>query len=163
MRTEVIEETKNMDPDFRGEEYVYHYIEYRFLKPPKEVRITKYKGGIYNGEIKKLIVIHENDRFSRHVEPKIPFKKQLIKIPFNTIDFVDLYRGDLDNVKIEHDDDILKKNGVPKETIDQLYYMKIADYYNKIKEYYDITNKEIFEEKAKRKYHETEDDYFADL
>lgn len=157
MRTEVIEETKNMDYSVKGEEYVYHYIEYRLFKPPKEVRITKYNGGRYNGDIQKVEVIHKGERFSRHVKPKIPFKKQLIKIPFKPEDFVQLYSGNVETVNIDHDDAVLEKNGVSKDTIEQLYYMKIADHYKEINEYYAELNKTIAQERAERERREMED------
>ena len=150
MRTEVIEETKNMDFSVKGEEYVYHYIEYRLFKPPKEVRITKYNGGRYHGDIQKVEVIHKGERFSRHVKPKIPFRKQLIKIPFKPEDFVELYRGNVETVNIDHDDAVLEKNGVSKDTIEQLYYMKIADHYKEINEYYAELNKSIAQEREHR-------------
>lgn len=137
MRTEIIEETKNtLTDNFVGAEYVYHYIEYKFLKPPKEVRITKYRGGRYDGNIQRVEVIHKDERFSRHVQPRIPYKKQLLKIPFKPEDFVELYHGIVENVEFEHEDNVLLKNGVSKETIENLYYMKIAEHYNKINEYY---------------------------
>jgi len=137
MRTEIIEETKNtLSDNFVGAEYVYHYIEYRFLKPPKEVRITKYRGGRYDGYIQRVEVIHKDERFSRHVQPRIPYKKQLLKIPFKPEDFVELYHGIVENVEFEHEDNVLLKNGVSKETIENLYYMKIAEHYNKINDYY---------------------------
>ena len=157
MRTEVIEETKNMDFSVKGEEYVYHYIEYRLFKPPKEVRITKYNGGRYNGDIQKVEVIHKGERFSRHVKPKIPFKKQLIKIPFKPEDFVQLYSGNVETVNIDHDDAVLEKNGVSKDTIEQLYYMKIADHYKEINEYYAELNKTLAQERAERERRELED------
>jgi hypothetical protein len=157
MRTEVIEETKNMDFSVKGEEYVYHYIEYRLFKPPKEVRITKYNGGRYHGDIQKVEVIHKGERFSRHVKPKIPFRKQLIKIPFKPEDFVELYRGNVETVNIDHDDAVLEKNGVSKDTIEQLYYMKIADHYKEINEYYAELNKSIAQERAERERREIED------
>lgn len=157
MRTEVIEETKNMDFSVKGEEYVYHYIEYRLFKPPKEVRITKYNGGIYDGDIQKVEVIHKGERFSRHVKPKIPFKKQLIKIPFKPDDFIQLYSGNLATVNIDHDDAVLAKNGVSKDTIEQLYYMRIADYYKEINEYYATLNKSLAQERAERERRELED------
>lgn len=157
MRTEVIEETKNMDFSVKGEEYVYHYIEYRLFKPPKEVRITKYNGGRYNGDIQKVEVIHKGERFSRHVKPKIPFKKQLIKIPFKPEDFVELYSGNIETVNIDHDDAVLEKNGVSKDTIEQLYYMKIADHYKEINEYYAELNKTLAQERAERERREMEE------
>lgn len=157
MRTEVIEETKNMDFSVKGEEYVYHYIEYRLFKPPKEVRITKYNGGRYNGDIQKVEVIHKGERFSRHVKPKIPFKKQLIKIPFKPEDFVQLYSGNVETINIDHDDAVLEKNGVSKDTIQELYYMKIADHYKEINEYYAELNKNIAQEREERERHEMED------
>ena len=157
MRTEVIEETKNMDFSVKGEEYVYHYIEYRLFKPPKEVRITKYNGGRYHGDIQKVEVIHKGERFSRHVKPKIPFKKQLIKIPFKPEDFVELYHGCVQTINIEHDDAVLEKNGVSKDTIEQLYYMKIADHYKEINEYYADLNKSLAQEREARERRETED------
>lgn len=157
MRTEVIEETKNMDFSVKGEEYVYHYIEYRLFKPPKEVRITKYNGGRYHGDIQKVEVIHKGERFSRHVKPKIPFKKQLIKIPFKPEDFIELYRGNVETVNIDHDDAVLEKNGVSKDTIEQLYYMKIADHYKEINEYYAELNKTIAQEREEREHREMED------
>ena len=157
MRTEVIEETKNMDFSVSGEEYVYHYIEYRLFKPPKEVRITKYKGGRYSGDIQKVEVIHKGERFSRHVKPKIPFRKQLIKIPFKPEDFVQLYSGNVETVNIDHDDAVLEKNGVSKDTIEQLYYMKIADHYKEINEYYAELNKSRAQERAERERREMED------
>lgn len=137
MRTEIIEETKNtLTDNFVGAEYVYHYIEYKFLKPPKEVRITKYRGGRYDGDIQRVEVIHKDERFSRHVKPRIPYKKQLLKIPFKPEDFIELYRGIVKNIEFEHEDNVLLKNGVSKETIENLYYMKIAEHYNKINDYY---------------------------
>lgn len=157
MRTEVIEETKNMDFSVKGEAYVYHYIEYRLFKPPKEVRITKYNGGVYNGDIQKVEVIHKGERFSRHVKPKIPFKKQLIKIPFKPEDFVELYSGNIETVNIDHDDAVLEKNGVSKDTIEQLYYMKIADHYKEINEYYAELNKNLAQERAERERREMEE------
>ena len=157
MRTEVIEETKNMDFSVKGEEYVYHYIEYRLFKPPKEVRITKYNGGRYNGDIQKVEVIHKGERFSRHVKPKIPFKKQLIKIPFKPEDFVQLYSGNVETINIDHDDAVLEKNGVSKDTIEELYYMKIADHYKEINEYYAELNKTIAQEREERERREMED------
>ena len=157
MRTEVIEETKNMDFSVKGEEYVYHYIEYRLFKPPKEVRITKYFGGRYHGDIQKVEVIHKGERFSRHVKPKIPFKKQLIKIPFKPEDFIELYRGNVETVNIDHDDAVLEKNGVSKDTIEQLYYMKIADHYKEINDYYVELNKTLAQEREERERHEMED------
>lgn len=157
MRTEVIEETKNMDFSVKGEAYVYHYIEYRLFKPPKEVRITKYNGGVYNGDIQKVEVIHKGERFSRHVKPKIPFKKQLIKIPFKPEDFVELYSGNIETVNIDHDDAVLEKNGVSKDTIEQLYYMKIADHYKEINEYYAELNKTLAQEREERERREMEE------
>ena len=157
MRTEVIEETKNMDFSVKGEEYVYHYIEYRLFKPPKEVRITKYNGGRYHGDIQKVEVIHKGERFSRHVKPKIPFKKQLIKIPFKPEDFIELYRGNVETVNIDHDDAVLEKNGVSKDTIEQLYYMKIADHYKEINDYYVELNKTLAQERDERERREMED------
>ena len=157
MRTEVIEETKNMDFSVKGEEYVYHYIEYRLFKSPKEVRITKYNGGRYNGDIQKVEVIHKGERFSRHVKPKIPFKKQLIKIPFKPEDFVQLYSGNVETINIDHDDAVLEKNGVSKDTIEELYYMKIADHYKEINEYYAELNKTIAQERDERERREMED------
>lgn len=146
-----------MDFSVSGEEYVYHYIEYRLFKPPKEVRITKYKGGKYSGDIQKVEVIHKDERFSRHVKPKIPFKKQLIKIPFKPDDFVQLYSGNVETINIEHDDAILEKNGVSKDTIEELYYMKIADHYKEINEYYAELNKSRAQERAERERREMED------
>lgn len=157
MRTEVIEETKNMDFSVKGEEYVYHYIEYRLFKPPKEVRITKYNGGRYNGDIQKVEVIHKGERFSRHVKPKIPFKKQLIKIPFKPEDFVQLYSGNVETINIDHDDAVLEKNGVSKDTIQELYYMKIADHYKEINEYYAELNKTLAQEREERERREMEE------
>ena len=157
MSTEVIEETKNMDFSVKGEEYVYHYIEYRLFKAPKEVRITKYNGGRYNGDIQKVEVIHKGERFSRHVKPKIPFKKQLIKIPFKPEDFVQLYSGNVETINIDHDDAVLEKNGVSKDTIEELYYMKIADHYKEINEYYAELNKTIAQERDERERREMED------
>lgn len=157
MRREVIEETKNMDSSVKGEEYVYHYIEYRLFKPPKEVRITKYNGGAYDGETKQVVVIHRGERFSRHVKPKIPFKKQLIKIPFKLDDFAQLYSGNIVTVDIDHDDAVLKKNGISKDVIEQLYCMKIADYYKEINTYYAILNKVLTQEREARERREMED------
>ena len=146
-----------MDFSVKGEEYVYHYIEYRLFKAPKEVRITKYNGGRYNGDIQKVEVIHKGERFSRHVKPKIPFKKQLIKIPFKPEDFVQLYSGNVETVNIDHDDAVLEKNGVSKDTIEQLYYMKIADHYKEINEYYANLNKTLAQEREERERREMED------
>ena len=157
MRKEVVEETKNMDSSVKGEEYVYHYIEYRLFKPPKEVRITKYNGGMYNGDIKQVVVIHKGERFSRHVKPKIPFKKQLIKIPFKLDDFAQLYSGNIETVNIDPDDAVLKKNGISKDIIEQLYYMKIADYYKEINDYYVNLNKDLAQEREARERREMED------
>ena len=157
MRREVVEETKNMDSSVKGEEYVYHYIEYRLFKPPKEVRITKYNGGMYDGDIKQVVVIHKGERFSRHVKPKIPFKKQLIKIPFKSDDFAHLYSGDIKTVDIDRDDEVLKKNGISKDIIEQLYYMKIADYYKEINDYYVNLNKALAQEREARERREMED------
>lgn len=150
MRREVVEETKNIDSSVKGEEYVYHYIEYRLFKPPKEVRITKYNGGIYGGYTKQVVVIHKGKRFSRHVKPKIPFKKQLIKIPFKLDDFAQLYSGNFETVNIDPDDTVLKKNGISKDIIEQLYYMKIADYYKEINDYYANLNKALAQEREAR-------------
>lgn len=155
MRREVVEETKNMDFSVKGEEYVYHYIEYRLFKPPKEVRITKYNGGMYDGETKQVVVIHKGERFSRHVKPKIPFKKQLIKIPFKSDDFAHLYSGDIKTVDIDRDDAVLKKNGISKDIIEQLYYMKIADYYKEINDYYVNLNKALAQEREERERRES--------
>lgn len=155
MRREVVEETKNMDFSVKGEEYVYHYIEYRLFKPPKEVRITKYNGGMYDGETKQVVVIHKGERFSRHVKPKIPFKKQLIKIPFKLDDFAHLYSGDIKTVDIDRDDAVLKKNGISKDIIEQLYYMKIADYYKEINDYYVNLNKALAQEREARERRES--------
>ena len=146
-----------MDFSVKGEEYVYHYIEYRLFKPPKEVRITKYNGGRYHGDIQKVEVIHKGERFSRHVKPKIPFKKQLIKIPFKPEDFIELYRGNVETVNIDHDDAVLEKNGVSKDTIEQLYYMKIADHYKEINDYYVELNKTLAQERDERERREMED------
>lgn len=146
-----------MDFSVCGEEYVYHYIEYRLFKPPKEVRITKYKGGRYSGDIQKVEVIHKGERFSRHVKPKIPFKKQLIKIPFKPEDFVQLYSGNVEIINIDHDDAVLEKNGVSKDTIEELYYMKIADHYKEINEYYADLNKSFAQEREERERREMED------
>ena len=157
MRREVVEETKNMDSSVKGEEYVYHYIEYRLFKPPKEVRITKYNGGVYDGETKQVVVIHKGERFSRHVKPKIPFKKQLIKIPFKPEDFARLYGGNIETVNIDHDDAVLKKNGISKDIIEQLYYMKIADHYKEINDYYANLNKALAQEREARERREMED------
>ena len=157
MRREVVEETKNMDSSVKGEEYVYHYIEYRLFKPPKEVRITKYNGGMYDGDIKQVVVIHKGERFSRHVKPKIPFKKQLIKIPFKSDDFAHLYSGDIKTVDIDRDDEVLKKNGISKDIIEQLYYMKIAGYYKEINDYYVNLNKDLAQEREARERREMED------
>lgn len=158
MRKEVVEETKNMDSSVKGEEYVYHYIEYRLFKPPKEVRITKYNGGIYGGYTKQVVVIHKGKRFSLHVKPKIPFKKQLIKIPFKLDDFAQLYSGNFETVNIDPDDAVLKKNGISKDIIEQLYYMKIADYYKEINDYYANLNKALAQEREARERREMEDD-----
>lgn len=155
MRREVVEETKNMDSSVKGEEYVYHYIEYRLFKPPKEVRITKYNGGMYDGDTKQVVVIHKGERFSRHVKPKIPFKKQLIKIPFKPDDFAQLYGGNIETVNIDHDDAVLKKNGISKDIIEQLYYMKIADHYKEINDYYANLNKAIAQEREARERRES--------
>ena len=155
MRREVVEETKNMDSSVKGEEYVYHYIEYRLFKPPKEVRITKYNGGMYDGETKQVVVIHKGERFSRHVKPKIPFKKQLIKIPFKLDDFAHLYSDDIKTVDIDRDDAVLKKNGISKDIIEQLYYMKIADYYKEINDYYVNLNKALAQEREERERRES--------
>lgn len=157
MRREVVEETKNMDSSVKGEEYVYHYIEYRLFKPPKEVRITKYNGGVYDGETKQVVVIHKGERFSLHVKPKIPFKKQLIKIPFKPDDFAHLYSGDIKTVDIDRDDEVLKKNGISKDIIEQLYYMKIAGYYKEINDYYVNLNKALAQEREERECREMED------
>ena len=157
MRREVVEETKNMDSSVKGEEYVYHYIEYRLFKPPKEVRITRYNGGMYDGDTKQVVVIHKGERFSRHVKPKIPFKKQLIKIPFKSDDFAHLYSGDIKTVDIDRDDAVLKKNGISKDIIEQLYYMKIADYYKEINDYYVNLNKDLAQEREERERREMED------
>ena len=146
-----------MDFSVNGEEYVYHYIEYRLFKPPKEVRITKYNGGRYNGDIQKVEVIHKGERFSRHVKPKIPFKKQLIKIPFKPEDFVQLYSGNVETINIDHDDAVLEKNGVSKDTIQELYYMKIADHYKEINEYYAELNKTLAQEREERERREMEE------
>ena len=139
-----------MDSSVKGEEYVYHYIEYRLFKPPKEVRITKYNGGIYGGYTKQVVVIHKGERFSRHVKPKIPFKKQLIKIPFKLDDFAQLYGGNIETVDIDPDDAVLKKNGISKDIVEQLYYMKIADYYKEINDYYANLNKALAQEREAR-------------
>ena len=155
MRKEVVEETKNMDSSVKGEEYVYHYIEYRLFKPPKEVRITKYNGGMYDGDTKQVVVIHKGERFSRHVKPKIPFKKQLIKIPFKLDDFAQLYGGNIETVDIDRDDAVLKKNGISKDIIEQLYYMKIADYYKEINDYYVNLNKALAQEREAREHRES--------
>ena len=157
MRKEVVEETKNMDSSVKGEEYVYHYIEYRLFKPPKEVRITKYNGGMYDGDIKQVVVIHKGERFFRHVKPKIPFKKQLIKIPFKLDDFAQLYSGNIETVNIDPDDAVLKKNGISKDIIEQLYYMKIADHYKEINDYYANLNKALTQEREARERREMED------
>lgn len=158
MRTEVIEETKNtLTDNFVGAEYVYHFIEYKFLKPPKEVRITKYRGGRYDGDIQRVEVIHKDERFFRHVKPKIPYKKQLLKIPFKPEDFIELYRGNVKNIEFEHEDNVLLKNGVSKETIENLYYMKIAEHYNKINDYYIELNKTLKAERDERERRELED------
>ena len=150
MRREVVEETKNIDSSVKGEEYVYHYIEYRLFKPPKEVRITKYNGGMYDGDTKQVVVIHKGERFSRHVKPKIPFKKQLIKIPFKLDDFAQLYSGNFETVNIDPDDAVLKKNGISKDIIEQLYCMKIADHYKEINDYYANLNKALAQEREAR-------------
>lgn len=155
MRREVVEETKNMDSSVKGEEYVYHYIEYRLFKPPKEVRITRYNGGMYDGDTKQVVVIHKGERFSRHVKPKIPFKKQLIKIPFKSDDFAQLYGGNIETVNIDPDDAVLKKNGISKDIIEQLYYMKIAGYYKEINDYYVNLNKALAQEKEERERRES--------
>lgn len=157
MRKEVVEETKNMDSSVKGEEYVYHYIEYRLFKPPKEVRITKYNGGMYDGDTKQVVVIHKGERFFRHVKPKIPFKKQLIKIPFKLDDFAQLYSGNIETVNIDPDDAVLKKNGISKDIIEQLYYMKIADHYKEINDYYANLNKALTQEREARERREMED------
>ena len=158
MRTEVIEETKNtLTDNFVGAAYVYHFIEYKFLKPPKEVRITKYRGGRYDGDIQRVEVIHKDERFSRHVKPKIPYKKQLLKIPFKPEDFIELYSGDVKNIEFEHEDNVLLKNGVSKETIENLYYMKIAEHYNKINDYYIELNKTLKAERDERERREIKD------
>lgn len=91
MRTEIIEETKSMDPQCVGEAYVYHYIEYRFMRLPKEVRVTTYKGGPLDGQTEEVTIYHKDKRFADHVEPKLPHKKQLIKIPLKDIDFKAMY------------------------------------------------------------------------
>ena len=155
MRKEVVEETKNMDSSVKGEEYVYHYIEYRLFKPPKEVRITKYNGGVYDGETKQVVVIHKGKRFSLHVKPKIPFKKQLIKIPFKLDDFAQLYSGNIETVNIDRDDEVLKKNGISKDIIEQFYYMRIADYYKEINDYYANLNKALAQEREARERRES--------
>lgn len=155
MRTEVIEETKNtLTDNFVGAEYVYHFIEYKFLKPPKEVRITKYRGGRYDGDIQRVEVIHKDERFARHVKPRIPYKKQLLKIPFKPEDFIELYRGSIKNIEFEHEDNVLLKNGVSKETIENLYYMKIAEHYNKINDYYIELDKTLKAERDARELRE---------
>lgn len=155
MRREVVEETKNMDSSVKGEEYVYHYIEYRLFKPPKEVRITKYNGGMYDGETKQVVVIHKGEWFSLHVKPKIPFKKQLIKIPFKLDDFAQLYDGNIETVNIDCDDAGLKKNGISKDIIEQLYYMKIANHYKEINDYYANLNKALAQEREARERRES--------
>lgn len=144
-----------MDFSVKGEEYVYHYIEYRLFKPSKEVRITKYNGGRYDGETKQVVVIHKGERFSRHVKPKIPFKKQLIKIPFKPDDFAQLYSGNIETVDIDHDDAVLKKNGISKDIIEQLYDMKIAGYYKEINDYYANLNKALAQEREARERRES--------
>ena len=144
-----------MDSSVKGEEYVYHYIEYRLFKPPKEVRITKYNGGMYDGDTKQVVVIPKGERFSRHVKPKIPFKKQLIKIPFKLDDFAQLYSGNIETVNIDPDDAVLKKNGISKDIIEQLYYMKIADYYKEINDYYVNLNKDLAQEREARERRES--------
>ena len=154
MRREVVEETKNMDSSVKGEEYVYHYIEYRLFKPPKEVRITKYNGGRYDGETKQVVVIHKGERFSRHVKPKIPFKKQLIKIPFKPDDFAQLYSGNIVTVNINHDE-VLKKFGISENIIEQLYVMQIAGYYKEINDYYVNLNKALAQEREARERRES--------
>lgn len=154
MRREVVEETKNMDSSVKGEEYVYHYIEYRLFKPPKEVRITKYNGGRYDGETKQVVVIHKGERFSRHVKPKIPFKKQLIKIPFKPDDFAQLYSGNIVTVNINHDE-VLKKFGISENIIEQLYVMQIAGYYKEINDYYANLNKALAQEREARERRES--------
>lgn len=156
MRREVVEETKNMDFSVKGEEYVYHYIEYRLFKPPKEVRITKYNGGVHDGETKQVVVIHKGERFFRHVKPKIPFKKQLIKIPFKSDDFAHLYSGDIKTVDIDRDE-VLKKFGISEDIIEQLYDMKIAGYYKEINDYYVNLNKALAQEREARERREMED------
>lgn len=154
MRREVVEETKNMDSSVKGEEYVYHYIEYRLFKPPKEVRITKYNGGRYDGETKQVVVIHKGERFSRHVKPKIPFKKQLIKIPFKPDDFAQLYSGNIVTININHDE-VLKKFGISENIIEQLYVMQIAGYYKEINDYYVNLNKALAQEREARERRES--------
>ena len=154
MRREVVEETKNMDFSVKGEEYVYHYIEYRLFKPPKEVRITKYNGGMYDGDTKQVVVIHKGERFFRHVKPKIPFKKQLIKIPFKPDDFAHLYSGDIKTVDIDRDE-VLKKFGISEDIIEQLYDMKIAGYYKEINDYYVNLNKTLAQEREERERRES--------
>ena len=110
---------------------------------------------MYDGETKQVVVIHKGERFSRHVKPKIPFKKQLIKIPFKLDDFAHLYSDDIKTVDIDRDDAVLKKNGISKDIIEQLYYMKIADYYKEINDYYVNLNKALAQEREERERRES--------
>lgn len=136
MRTEIVEETKNMEPGYVGETYIYHYIEYRFMRPPKEVRITRYNDGIMDGQTERIIVIHSHNRFSKHVEPRIPHQKQLIKIPFDKNDLLQLYRGQIVDYAVEASDPVLRNAGISKKTINDLIDLKIAEHCNNLKDYY---------------------------
>lgn len=135
MRTEIIEETKSMDPQCVGEAYVYHYIEYRFMRLPKEVRVTTYKGGPLDGQTEEVTIYHKDKRFADHVEPKLPHKKQLIKIPLKDIDFKAMYNQSVKKVT-ETEDPCLKKYSVPKDVCDNLALMNIIQHYNDIDKQY---------------------------
>ena len=118
-----------------GEAYIYHYIEYKFLHLPKEVRITKYKGGPLDGEVEEVTVYHKNKRFAKHVDPMLPYKKQLIKIPLSNKDFTNLYKGDIKKIT-EHDDECLKKLNLPKNVRESVAISNILAHYSEINRKY---------------------------
>ena len=140
MKRVVIEETTNLTGV--GEAIVYHYIDYSFFHCPTEVRFTRYRGGRLDGMTEKYVVIHSNERFSRNVKPKIPFKKRLINIPImDKKEFDMLYAHIAETVIIDYNDPLLKSNNIPKKVIENIVDMKIAEHFYKLNEYYAIVRR----------------------
>lgn len=90
----------------------------------------------------KYVVIHSNERFSRNVKPKIPFKKRLINIPImDKKEFDMLYAHIAETVVIDYNDPLLKSNNIPKNVIENMVDMKIAEHFYKLNEYYAIVRR----------------------